>query len=361
MMELMMGGNLKLIRDGVSYESSPIDLRKPEFLFIRSSLTEFYERMIELGVWLNPVDEDLYHVKVWRMLSGSSRFLFVADFDELQIEKPTYNDIDFKVDVARRKQIESIIFAQIGFPVGDFTLIGTKRSAGQLVTLWKYGDNIVQMDFEFVEFNGYDQCPTSWASFSHSASWQDWKEHRLKGVFHKLMIRALTAPMVKEILIRTGETVTLETVPTLAFSVQHGLRQKFSGNRGVYTRLKPSESNYITDLRAMMFMLLSNVPSYISVIEFKSTSSICELLAAYYPKDYRLTVARGFVRSLWHGTNQRLSKNWEEDYHMKHHAITTVYNLLGLIQEDFSDMIREYYRKDIDLHSWSAPRGINRD
>jgi hypothetical protein len=75
-----MGGNLKLIRDGVSYESSPIDLRKPEFLFIRSSLTEFYERMIELGVWLNPVDEDLYHVKVWRMLSGSSRFLFVAAY-----------------------------------------------------------------------------------------------------------------------------------------------------------------------------------------------------------------------------------------------------------------------------------------
>lgn len=348
-----MGGNLKLIRDGVSYESSPIDIRKPEFLFIRSSLTEFYERMIELGVWLNPVDEDLYHNKVWRMLSGSSRFLFVDDFDELLIEKPTYNDIDFKVDVARRKQIESIIFAQIGFPVGDFTLIGTKRSAGQLVTLWKYAEHIVQMDFEFVEFNEYDQCPTTWASFSHSASWQDWKEHRLKGVFHKLMIRALTAPMVKEIPIRTGDTVLLETVPTLAFSVQHGLRQKFSGNNGVYTLLKPSESNYITDLYEMMFTLLSKVPSNISVMGFKSTSGICGLLAASYPEEYRLTVARGFVRSLWYGMSQRLCKDWQEDRKIKLHAITTVYGLLNLPLDDFSDMIQNYYRKEINFQTWN--------
>lgn len=356
-----MGGNLKLIRDGVSYESSPIDIRKPEFLFIRSSLTEFYERMIELGVWLNPVDEDLYHNKVWRMLSGSSRFLFVDDFDELLIEKPTYNDIDFKVDVARRKQIESIIFAQIGFPVGDFTLIGTKRTAGQLVTLWKYGENIVQIDFEFVEFNEYDQGPTTWATFSHSASWQDWKEYRLKGVFHKLMIRALTAPMVKEIPIRTGGAVTSEIVPTLAFSVQHGLRQKFSGNRGVYTRLKPSESKYITDIEEMLRILLPQQRDKLARFRFKSTSGVCGLLASYYPEEYRLTVARGFVRSLWHGYSQRLCKEWEEDHAMKYHAATTVYELLELPLDDFSDMIQNYYRKDIDLHSWNAPRGTVRD
>jgi hypothetical protein len=145
----------------------------------------------------------------------------------------------------------------------------------------------------------------------------------------------------------------LETVPTLAFSVQHGLRQKFSGNNGVYTLLKPNESKYITDIEEMLHILLPQQRDKLARFRFKSTSGICGLLASYYPEEYRLTVARGFVRSLWHGMSQRLCKDWQEDRKIKLHAITTVYGLLNLPLDDFSDMIQNYYRKEINFQTWN--------
>jgi hypothetical protein len=51
--------------------------------------------------------------------------------------------------------------------------------------------------------------------------------------------------------------------------------------------------------------------------------------------------------------SQRLCKDWQEDRKTKFHAVTTVYDLLGLPQEDFSDMIQNYYRKEINFQTWN--------
>lgn len=251
---------------------------------------------------------------------GSSEHLVdtqISD-EELIKYKPTFGDIDLLVDLDSKGKVEAILKEK---PEG---LLGWKRTGGQIVTLWDTDIGNLQIDLCFTEFvMGY---PSEWGLYSRSSSWDDMKLG-IRGVYHKMFLRALTSLSVQPV----GEDGKLSN--TLAFSVQRGIREKYVLNENGYpeTLLKPSDSTYYTDLNDILMLLYGVVSHCDSQIE--NMWSLTGLISNmdYSPKFYwgaRNEVMKGFVEILLGEGSQKFQQDESGDREEKLKVIGMVAEMM---------------------------------
>lgn len=296
-----------------------------------------------------------------KFLSGSAfHFFNVAGIpsDQFVKYKPTVGDIDTQVDQSLLEPAKQFLDAATGKQFGPATLIGYKPSVEQLITLWAFSDPPVnvQIDLEFVEYEGDE--PTEWAQFSHSSAWND-IEAGIKGVFHKYLLRALSTPSLRDVVILSGKKETPKVVKTtdLAFAVTRGLRYKLrpvmDGNvqremdgLKVYKEIPTKESTYETNLYIIAKIFFGNKFDAGDIEKFWSYLGTLELVKKYFDKSQQAAVVTGFVYTLFGPGAQELYRgDPKQDAADKNAALEIMTKSLGIPYDKKSvdAMRKDYY------------------
>ena len=235
---LMEGGNLALR----GHEAEHLDLKVTNRSYIVPILNNLlvsidaaFAKQFKKPLWSPEL------LKSGEFLSGSSLHFFNVkgiDDETFVTKKPTVGDMDTMVNKELETDLREFLTQNEDKQIGPAILRGFQRGNEQFSSLWELQNPPIkiQIDFEFVEFEG--DRPTDWARFSHSSAWDD-LQAGVKGVFHKLLIQAFTALTRREFYLRKmvgrGKARQEEDVPTVdnmySFAVSSkeggGLRAKY--------------------------------------------------------------------------------------------------------------------------------------
>ncbi len=352
------GGNVQI----GDQEAERIDLSKisrdiitPKIEQLLDDINQQYTIENGIPLWSG----DLFKSK--KFLSGSAFHFFdntiaTAEFKQY---KNTVGDIDTQIDKSMAPEVEKFFVENTGKKFKNATLIGFKKSAGQLITLFAFDDPKIniQIDLEFVDFlNG---VPTEWSNFSHSSDWDDIKAG-IKGVFQKYLLRALTTKTLRDIIILKGkkEVPTAVKSTDLAFSVTAGLRVKIEpvmdngvhrviDGLQVYREIPTAKSTYVTELGAMFEILFGHKPTSTEIKQFGSFIGGCELAKRYFKHNEQSTLILGFANTLWGVGAQLLYRgNPDLDNKEKMIAFNKMIEILGISfnKSEIEKMHREYYK-----------------
>lgn len=312
MMHITEGGNYQI--DGVG--SEPVDISK-------NSRNVIVANLVKLFTDINNRYYEKNKQYIWKDIaikgnftagSGSAAHLFDTAIDTatLTLTKPKFGDIDVMIPEELLVGFDDFL-KSTSIISTDFSYIGSKNTAGQVITLWKskmLGHN-VQVDFEGVPFDSAGK-PTEFSKFVHSSAIDDLKAG-IKGVFHKYILRALTYTHGFKGLIKSpaGKTTKEGYVSPLIFSVQYGMRAKHVNNSdGTYSELKPSESVYERNLVTIFTKLFKlNSASKEDMVLFGSYKGILELINKYLSTSDKGLVFAAFTAMLYGKGAQTLYAN----------------------------------------------------
>jgi hypothetical protein len=288
--------------------------------------------------------------------SGSCKNLFdrfIQNSKFIQYN-PIIGDIDFQIDIERQEDF--ISFLNEHPKIKDLTFIGYKRGNKQVITLWNskvLGLNI-QIDFEFETFvNGE---PSKWSQFIHSSHWNDCRLG-IKGVFSKLLLRAIQHKNIEEICILPRSTLKKPKIISsskYAFSI-YGLRDKLipvldkdfnhleKDGLMCYYELKPSDCVYITDIDKISLIIFPNIRFY-ELHQMFSFSGISFLCSKHFSKVDQLKVFEGFIKLLWgEGAQKLVRDNNYEDYRIKRIPVDFLAKTLD-ISYNYNSLVDVYYQ-----------------
>jgi hypothetical protein len=354
---LLEGGNVQID----DQDAERIDLTKHQRSEIAKKVEEAlaainagFKKQMGKPIW----SDALFKSK--QFLSGSA-----FHFANLQIDdktftkhKPSVGDIDTQVDKDMDAELKDFLTKNKGKRFGPVKLIGFKTSAGQHITLWHLADPgiNIQIDLEMVDFeNG---MPTEWSNFSHSSAWEDMTKG-IKGVAQKMLLRALQAPKLKEVVIKakTARGKDKETLSAMhAFSVTHGIRQKLKpalddagkqikvNGKNAYHELSTSESAGETDLKKMFEYFFGKAPTTSDLKKFASFTGLIDLIKTKLPKSDWVKIADGFVNTLWGPAAQGLYRgDAKKDEEEKTAMIAMLCEELGVSISKYNKIKSEYY------------------
>ena len=281
-----------------------------------------------------------------RFLSGSAfHFFNLAGIptDQFVKYKPTVGDIDTQVDQSLADEAKQFLDAAQGQQFGPATLVGYKASVEQLITLWSFKNPAIniQIDLEFVEYEGDE--PSEWAQFSHSSAWND-IEAGIKGVFHKYLLRALSTPSLRDVVILSGKKETPKVVKTtdLAFAVTRGLRYKLSpvmddgkqrkiDGLDVFKEIPTKDSTYETNLFVIAKIFFGKKFNSNDLQQFWSFLGTLELVKKYFNKEQQAAVIQGFVYTLFGpGAQSLYREDPAQDAQDKNAALEIMVKTLGV-------------------------------
>lgn len=352
-----MGGNVRIN----GREADRLDFRMVDRVVFAHSM----ERLMEClnDNFFSLFGEDLWETSLKDISSGSTKHFF--DFSylteaEFLSSKPVMGDFDFQVSLEHEKRFLHLLE---GLPeeFEEFSFIGFKKSACQVITLWSskvFGVN-VQIDFEFVEFK--DGKPTEWSQFAHSSEWDDLRMG-IKGVFHKYMLRALTVRSLKSMILLKGKSKKpVKTFSSeLAFSVLRGLRVKvkavFKGNAPdwqdgypVFEEIPIKDSDFITDIPELfrVFFGCYAVPYSFDLQEFRSSVGVVRLVKKYWAPNEQCLFIHGFANTLWGPTAQQLYRDDpDQDRSEKETVFKYVVDTLAVPYDKklIGDWVQQYYK-----------------
>lgn len=297
-----------------------------------------------------------------KFLSGSSLHFFdLKGIPTKQFvqHKQTVGDIDTQVDKDFAAEAEQFLTAVQGKTLGPATLIGFKKSVEQIITLWSFNNPPmnIQIDLEFVDYDKGTQEPTEWAQFSHSSAWND-IEAGIKGVFHKYLLRALSTPSLRDVIVLSGKKETPKTVKTtdLAFAVTKGLRYKLApvmdGKKQrvmdglkVYKEIPTKESTYQTNLLAICKIFFGANFDENDVDKFWSFVGGLELVQKYFNPEQQAGVILGFAHTLYGPGAQELYRGDPvKDSEDKNAAFDMMVDTLGVNYDKAAiDAMRKQY------------------
>lgn len=313
-----MGGNVSLHGE----DATRIDLTKinrtntvSKLLQSLAKINEAYKKKFKMEMWSKQAFNSL------AFLSGSAKHFFDLHShkdDKFVAVKPTVGDIDTMVPLDQADLILAFLDSIYKKTFGDLTFIGYKKSNGQYITLWKsksLGYNI-QVDLELVEFaNG---LPTTWSSFSHSSHWTDMSQ-KIKGVFQKYALRALSTKNIRPILLLKGKkkTPTVVTSTDIAFS-PNGARYKLkpvldefghivkTDGLETFEETTPQDTGYVTDLDVMFEMFFGRFPTKDDLDKFGSFIGVVDLVKHTWSPDHQKNFIMGFANTLWGQASQKM-------------------------------------------------------
>lgn len=310
-----------------------------------------------------------------KFLSGSSLHFFNTDIsdDEFVKRKPKVGDIDTQVNKESEAELEQFLTSVQGKTLGTAKLIGFQRGNEQFSSLWELQNPPikVQIDLEFVGFEKDE--PSPWSQFSHSSSWDDLQQG-IKGVFHKYMMRALTANSATEKYVarqlKKGVKISDQPVidNNLSFAVSSkqggGMRQKYkpyidpeTGQQKeingipVMLQVPAGESEYIQDLGQQYSLLFNRKPAPEDAKQMWSFVGLAQLANKFLQPQQRQAVAEAFVEMLFGPGSQGLYKgDPKRDQEEKMVALNTLVKGLqgingqGVLAKAQADS-KEYYAK----------------
>lgn len=298
-----MGGNY-VTADGI--EADRIDMHKIE----RDQLTLMLGRFVSEvnkrhNFWapLAIINREIY--------SGSGNSLMnqaISDADFKRV-KPTVGDFDILVPRERADDLAKFLTKYKGKTIEGFTLKGFKLTSTTSISIWHNEDfNLnIQIDWELADFDGAGR-PTEFAKFSRSSSWDD-LQLGIKGVFSKYLLRALTSLYLVHGVIRTASSVSNPKVdlhPTVAFSVDRGLRKKYDvgpldPTHRVPTLIDPVHGEYTKSLADIFKVLFNGVhPSSAEIKSMSSFVGLLELTKKYHKNKTDIRkIGAGFTRLLF--------------------------------------------------------------
>lgn len=360
---LLMGGNVEF----GNFSAERIDLKKfsrdkllPLLRKSLSSISSEFQKDSGDVLWSKEL------LSQGEFLSGSAFHFF--DLGNIKTEdfvkvKPSIGDIDTQVDKTKGDSLESFLEKNIG-KEGVFyklTLKGFKKTPGQIISLWSFGSKNpfnIQIDFELVDF--FEEKPSAWSNFSHSSPWEDMVSG-IKGVFHKLLLRALTNKNKEKFVqvMKTKEKIVEGNI--LSFSVANGLRRKFvpvinkegshekdsEGKLLKYKEVAVKDSTYEKSLNKIFSLLFDKKePSPNDMKKFSSFKGLLSLLKTYLNEDQIDNVIDNFSNLLFDEKSQGLYKDDKErDKEEKMKAFSLLLKTFGKSQEPFQEKINEFYRK----------------
>jgi hypothetical protein len=327
--KLTEGGNLNV----GGHDAQQIDLKVHQ----RNYIVPILDKVLQS---INNSFAQTYQVALWnpqllksrKFLSGSSLHFFNTDISDQEFiaKKPKVGDIDTQVDKQQEANLEKFLTSMQGKQVGPATCLGFSRGNEQFSSLWELQDPPikVQIDLEFVAFEKDE--PTQWAQFSHSSSWEDLNAG-IKGVFHKYMMRALTANSATEKYVarqlKKGVKISDEPVVdnNLSFAVSSkqggGMRTKYvpyndpetgkpmmKNGIPVMLQVPPGDSEYIQDLGQQYQMLFGQPGNEANQKLMWSFVGILKLANQFLNDDMRQSVAMAFEEMLFGKGAQGLYK-----------------------------------------------------
>lgn len=297
-------------------------------------------------------------------LSGSAFHFF--DLGNIKTEdfvkvKPSIGDIDTQVDSSFSEEINSFLEKNIG-KEGVFykmTLKGFKKIPNQIISLWSFGEKNplnIQIDFELVDF--FEGKPSAWSNFSHSSPWED-MVLGIKGVFHKLLLRALTNKNKEKFVqvMKTKEKIVEGNL--LSFSVANGLRRKFvpvinkegshekdsEGKLLKYKEVDVKDSTYEKSLNKIFSLLFEKEPSKEDMKKFASFKGLISLIKKYLNEQQIDNVIDNFSNLLFDEKSQGLYKgDKERDKEEKMKAFSLLLKTFGKSPEIYQEKIEQFYR-----------------
>lgn len=359
------GGNARVGK----HEAQKIDLKK------------FARQPTSFKIWkiLDEIDK-LYHktqgnylwgpelLKSKKFLSGSSFHFFNPKIDDEKFTnvKPMVGDIDTQVDRLKKDLLAQFLLGSQNKKIGGAKLLGFNDEGNQLISLWELSDPPikVQVDFELVDY--YEGSPTEWARFSHSSAWED-LEAGIKGVFHKFVLRAITAIRARPRYIQKPRSTKYTDASDLSFSVDYGLREKYkpvvndkgrpvmfddgaNGSHPVYTEIPVKDSKYVNSLKGIFEIVFGAKPKNIEIEKLNSFKGTLALVNQFYDSESKQKVLNAFIRILFGDGAQGLYRNDPEtDRKEKMVALNTMIVDLGLqtyfntVKKDVNKTIKEYY------------------
>lgn len=270
--------------------------------------------------------------------SGSTGFLFddkISD-DELMSYKSTFGDIDLQVDVNLKFNLKDIADST------RFKLIGTMKTTNTLVSLWHYRGQVVQIDFEGVEFENGE--PTEWSRFAYSASFID-TNFGIKGVAHKYIFRALTAQWTGDYCIAMKTKNKMVMTSLYAFS-NRGLRRKLVPiDDGRFIELTTTESSFYTDLESIFRYLISPGTEYTDEIDQAMWSfvGVVGLIKKYIHDDLWECIADGMANLLFGKSAQRIYNSDIEDLMCKQVIMNAMSRALNIEMRRWDALMHSYY------------------
>ena len=329
MQPVQEGGNLSV--DG--HDAQQIDLKVHQ----RNYIVPVLDKVLHA---INSSFAHSYKAPLWKpallqsrkFLSGSSLHFFNTDIsdDEFVAKKPKVGDIDTQVDKNQEQNLEAFLTSVQGKMVGPAKCLGFSRGNEQFSSLWELQNPPikVQIDLEFVAYEKDE--PTQWAQFSHSSSWEDLNAG-IKGVFHKYMMRALTANSSTEKYVarqlKKGVKISDEPVVdnNLSFAVSSkqggGMRNKYvpytdpatgqpmmKNGLPVMLQVAPGDSEYVQDLGQQYQMLFGQPGNEADQKLMWSFLGIIQLANKYLQDDQRNAVASAFEEMLFGKGAQGLYK-----------------------------------------------------
>lgn len=310
-MFLVEGGNVRI----GEYGADRIDITKIGVSEIRSSLLHVLSD-------LNALFHKKYGVFIWdektlkagKIFSGSAFHLMTTkNIKLLKTHKPSFGDIDLQVSNELKEKVSGFLDA-LKYHSTFASYIGCKQSIGQTITLFTFnfkekGSINIQIDFEYVPFKQNE--PTEWAKFSHSSSLKD-IQAGIKGVFHKYLIRSLTAKEIEDAILfaikRKKETFEPKQIKKFAFFASYGIRQKYKDTGEV----KDGKKVYIEDKNTNADNYISSIPQLLTLLfgikehtkkdvdNFFSFVGCVELIKKYIKDHTQLyNIVMSFANLLW--------------------------------------------------------------
>lgn len=368
---LVEGGNLAIR----GHEAEHLDLKVtnrgyivPILNNLLASIDAAFAKQFKKPLWSPEL------LKSGEFLSGSSLHFFNVQGipDETFVsKKPTVGDMDTMVNKELEAELSQFLTQNEDKQIGPAVLRGFQRGNEQFSSLWELQDPPIkiQIDFEFVEFEG--EKPTDWARFSHSSAWDD-LQAGVKGVFHKLLIQAFTALTRKEFYLRKlvgrGKARQEEDVPTVdnmySFAVSSkeggGLRAKYDPVIDATTgkpeikdgkpvmRAAPT-SGYIQDIGNIFQTVLGKRldPKKVQELSknFWSFSGLLDVMNQLLSPDEKNHVVQAFLlKVIGPGAQGMYKNNPDKDKAEKATAINHLLKVLKVPKPaNLDQMMKDYY------------------
>jgi hypothetical protein len=359
---LKEGGNAVINNQEASY----IDLEKinrskiaKDIYDAIQTLNDKFKKEVGIPLWTDVL------LSKRSFMSGSSLTFFdqsISD-DEYVKYKKKVGDVDLQVDVQLQPKVRAFLEKNENNRFGKCTLVGVKTAMGDTdISIWRFDeyDLNIQVDFEYVQYDAKG-FPTEWSMFSRSSMWADMKQG-IKGVAHKLMLRALNYPHAKKFIraAKTERSKEKEMTDYLyAFSVSKGLRAKYApvydendkqlykNGLPVFRALETKDSKYETNLESLFTIYFGQKPSGQEKEQFKSFTGLIELTKKYYSSSKQSQVVDGFAKRLWDrksGAQGLYRGDPKRDFNEKTIMFDYIADQLGGSRKEHQTLIDEFYK-----------------
>lgn len=330
-----MGGNIKVN----GHSADKIDVKKygrwVTVEFIRTALKHIQEQS---GLNLFPHDASHY-------TTGSTQWLFDESIpdEQLLLKKPTFGDLDFMVYDDPRP-LADLPAGGVTIPRGAF-LGAAKTSMGvsMLIISDALGGTTMQIDLNRASMDETG-LPMEWDNFSHSANWNDWGSHGIKGVFHKYLIRAICGADSKYWSVVTRNGIKEEYAGKYSFSVDNGLRERFTPADGGWKRLSAKDAVYDRDVIIIFTKLFwDGAYHQIKRGDVWSFVGLVKMVKEHFPQDMRQNVFELFCDICFGKGAQKVSNDPKEDRALKEAAVFVLSFELRISRSYFYDRLTQDY------------------